>query len=90
MSADDRSATAARARGSDRTRNDAGRAPRRAPIWVAIGFLLAFAATVLTVVLTGLYVRAPRGSEAERARAPVEEPAGGEERADRADRSEAQ
>jgi hypothetical protein len=39
----------------------AGR-PKGTPLWVAIGFLGAFAATVLTVILTGLYVRAPRSA----------------------------
>src|SRR5690606_21923679 len=32
---------------------------RRPPVLLVIGFLLAFVATVLTVVLTGLFVRAP-------------------------------
>lgn len=36
-----------------------GRRPERPPFWVAFGFIAAFAATILTVVLTGLYVRAP-------------------------------
>ena len=35
---------------------------RGPPIWVVIGFLLAFAATIVTVVLTGLFVRAPDSS----------------------------
>jgi hypothetical protein len=58
---------------------------RHRPTWVAIGFLAAFAASVLTVVLTGLYVRAPGsapaaaelpaapGSSAEKERAPEPE-----------------
>src|SRR5262245_7196574 len=35
-------------------------APRRTPRIVAAGFMGAFALTVLTVLLTGLWVRAPR------------------------------
>lgn len=38
----------------------------RRPRWVAAGFLTAFGATVLTVLLTGLYVRAPRSRGGER------------------------
>ena len=40
---------------------------RRPPLLIVIGFLLAFAATVVTVLLTGLFVRAPsaRGPGAE-------------------------
>lgn len=37
------------------------RAPR--PRFVAAGFLIAFAATVATVILTGLWVRAPESDE---------------------------
>lgn len=40
--------------------------PARRPRWVAAGFLTAFGATVLTVLLTGLYVRAPRPRGEER------------------------
>ncbi|MBN1239038.1 MAG: hypothetical protein JXB36_11085 [Gammaproteobacteria bacterium] len=43
-------------------------------MWIAAGFLAAFAATIATVVLTGLFVRAPGdvegAAEDERAAAP--------------------
>ena len=40
--------------------NDESNGARRGPqVWVVTGFLLAFGATILTVVLTGLFVRAP-------------------------------
>lgn len=41
----------------------ASRKPTGTPFWVAAGFIAAFAATIVTVILTGLYVRAP-GSRA--------------------------
>lgn len=41
-------------------KDESSNAKRRGPpLLIVIGFLLAFAATVLTVVLTGLFVRAP-------------------------------
>jgi hypothetical protein len=42
-----------------------GRKPERPPFWIAFGFISAFAATILTVVLTGLYVRAPGSQSTE-------------------------
>ena len=49
-----------------------GERRRGRPWLVAAGFLLALAATVATVLLTGLFVRAP-GSEAEDTRAAFRE-----------------
>lgn len=49
---------------------------QRPPILLVIGFLLAFAATVLTVVLTGIFVRAPlANSTAEPPIAPTDDAA---------------
>lgn len=40
-------------------KDESNSARRGPPVWVVIGFLLAFGATIVTVVLTGLFVRAP-------------------------------
>jgi hypothetical protein len=44
------------------------------PVLVAAGFLIAFAATIATVILTGLWVRAPRSDERGSAPATSESP----------------
>jgi hypothetical protein len=57
---------------------DESNSPRRGPpLWVVIGFLLAFGATIVTVVLTGLFVRAPGSGPQDEAARPVrtEQPA---------------
>jgi hypothetical protein len=46
-----------------RVANDSARKRPARPVLVAVGFLIAFAATVATVILTGLWVRAPRSEE---------------------------
>lgn len=53
---------------------------RRPPLLLVIGFLLAFVATVLTVVLTGLFVRAPleRSTTEPPRSAPIDEAAPGQ------------
>jgi len=37
--------------------------PKRPPVLVAAGFIAAFGATIATVVLTGLFVRAPGSAD---------------------------
>lgn len=57
-----------------------GAGRRRPPVLLVIGFLLAFVATVLTVVLTGLFVRAPlaRSTTEPPRSAPIDEAAPGQ------------
>ena len=43
-------------------------APKGTPRWVAFGFLGAFAATIVTVILTGLFVRGPRSAPSDETR----------------------
>jgi hypothetical protein len=50
--------------------SSAPRKPAGTPFWVAAGFIAAFGATIVTVILTGLYVRAP-GSRATTEQAPA-------------------
>ncbi|HEX6994380.1 MAG TPA: hypothetical protein VF339_09565 [Gammaproteobacteria bacterium] len=56
-------------------KDESHKAGRRGPpLLVVIGFLLAFVATVLTVVLTGLFVRGPheRSTAEPTATAPID------------------
>lgn len=45
------------------TSTSASGRPKRPPVLVAAGFIAAFGATIATVVLTGLFVRAPGSAD---------------------------
>jgi hypothetical protein len=56
-----------------RVASDSARKRPRRPVLIAVGFLIALAATVATVILTGLWVRAPRSGERDDAPAATSE-----------------